>query len=157
MRSRRPPNSNESLESLDKRLRALPQAPVPVGLESRLLAAMPARATIVTRRSALGARARHLVIWAGASLATAASCLLVVRLWSEKNDRNIPASVVLKPESTVSASRFSNRQPENSRRILPWFQARLDPDDTEVPTYSWPVREKSPLIASTAFRPDLFD
>jgi hypothetical protein len=157
MRSRRPPNSNESLESLEARLRALPQPPVPGGLESRLLAAMPVRASIVTRRSVLGPRARHFVIWAGATLATAASCLLVVRFWPEPNDRHRAASVVLKPATTDFARQFPNRQPEISRRILPWFQARLDPDETEMPTYSWPVREKSPLIVSTAFRSDLFD
>jgi hypothetical protein len=157
MRSRRPPNSNEPLESLEARLRALPRAPVPGGLESRLLAAMPVRASNVTRRSAFAVRPRHFVIWAAASIATAASCLLVIRFWPEPNDRHTAASVVLNPETTDFARPLPDRQPDNSHRILPWFQDRLDPDDTEMPTYSWPIQEKSPLMVSTALRPDLFD
>ena len=157
MRSRRPPSSNQSLEWLEARLRALRQAPVPGDLKSRLLAAMPVRPSIVTRRSALARRPEHFVIWAGASLAIAASCLLLVRFWPEPDDQHSAASVVLNPETTDLAHQFTNRQPEDSRRILPWFRARLDPEDTEMPTYSWPIQEKSPLTVSTAFRRDLFD
>jgi hypothetical protein len=157
MRSRRPPNSNQSLESLEARLRALPQMPVPGDLESRLLAAMPVRASIVTRRSAIAPRPRHFVIWTGASLAIAASCLLVVRFWKEPDDQHTGATVIVNPETTDLARQFTNRQPENSRRILPWFPARPDPDDTEMPAYSWPIQEKSPLLVSSALRPDLFD
>jgi hypothetical protein len=157
MRFRRPPNSNQSLKSLEARLRALPQTPVPGDLESRLLAAMPVKASIVPRRSAIAPRIRHVVIWAGASVAIAASCLLVVRIWPGPDDQHATASVTFDPPVPEFARQFTNRQTENSRLILPWFGAQLDPDDTEMPTYSWPVQEKTPLMVSTAFRSDLFD
>jgi hypothetical protein len=157
MRSRRTPNSNQSLESLEARLRALPPTPVPGDLKSRLLAAMPVRASIVTRRSAIAPRPAHFVIWAGASLAIAASCLLVVRFWPLPDDQHSAASKLSNPETIDLARHLTDRQPENSRRMLPWFRARLDPDETEMPTYSWPIQEKSPFLVSTAFRPDPFD
>jgi hypothetical protein len=135
----------------------LPQPPVPRDLGSRLLAAMPVKASIERRRPAFASQRRRFVIWAGASVAIAASCLLVVRFWPERDDQHTTASVVLDPGTTASTRGLTHRQPENSRVILPWFQAGLDLDDTEIPTYSWPIQEKSPLMASTAFRPDLFD
>jgi hypothetical protein len=97
------------------------------------------------------------VIWAGASIAIAASCLLVVRFWPDADDQHTGATVVLNPETTDSARQFTNRQPENSRRILPWFTARLDPEDTGMPAYSWPIQEKPPVLVSSTLRPDLFD
>jgi hypothetical protein len=81
----------------------------------------------------------------------------MVRFWPEPANHQTAASVVLNPETTESDRQFTNRQPENSRGILHWFEGRLDSDDTEMPTYTWPIQEKSPLMASTAFRPDLFD
>lgn len=157
MQSRRPPNSDRSLESLKARLRALPQPPVPRDLESRLLAAMPVRASIVTRRSVLAPRPRRFVIWAGASLAVAASCLLAVRFWPKPDEQHTATTVVSDPETTDCALQLTHRQPENSRRILAWFEARLDPDETEMTTFSWPIQEKSPLMAFTGLRPDPFD
>jgi hypothetical protein len=97
------------------------------------------------------------VIWAGASLAIAASCLLVVRFWPLPDDQHSAASKLSNPETIDLARHLTDRQPENSRRMLPWFRARLDPDETEMPTYSWPIQEKSPFLVSTAFRPDPFD
>jgi anti-sigma-K factor RskA len=157
MQFRRPPNSDRSLESLEARLRALPQPPVPRDLESRLLAALPMRASIVTRRSVLAARPRRFVIWAGASLAVAASCLLAVRFWPKPDDQPTATTVVSDPETTDSARQLTHRQPENSRRSLPWFEARLDPDETALTTFCWPIQEKPPLLVSSALRPDLFD
>jgi hypothetical protein len=118
---------------------------------------MPVKASIVPRRSAIAPRIRHFVIWAGASVAIAASCLLVVRFLPGPDDQHATASVVFDSPAPEFARQFTNRQTENSRLILPWFGAQLDPDDTELPTYSWPVPEKSPLMVSTAFRSDLFD
>jgi hypothetical protein len=89
----------------------------------------------------------------------AAACLLLaVRFWPKPDDpHTATTTVVLNPETTDSAHQLTQRQTENSRRILPWFEAQLDPDETELPTFSWPNQEKSPLMVSTALRPDLFD
>jgi hypothetical protein len=130
---------------------------VPRDLESRLLAAMPARASSQTRRSAPAWRPRRFVIWASAPLAMAAACFLSVRFWPKPDDPHTLTTVVLNPETTDSAHQLTHRQPENSRHILPWFEAQLDADETEMPTFSWPNQEKSPLMVSTALRPDLFD
>ena len=43
MQFQRRPNSDRSPESLEARLRALPQPPIPSELEARILAAIPAR------------------------------------------------------------------------------------------------------------------
>ena len=41
---------------------------------------------------------------------------------------------------------------------MPWLKAQQDLDDgTEMPTFTWPIQEKSPLMVSTALRPDLLD
>jgi hypothetical protein len=157
MQSRKWLNSDRSLESLEARLRALPQPLVPGDLESKLLAAMPLETSIETQRSALARRPRHFVLWAAASLATAAAILLVVRFWPKPDDQHPAATVVLHPKVINVAPQITDREPDISRRILPWFEAQLDPDETELPTFSWPIQEKSPLIVSTALRPDLFD
>ncbi len=46
MQFQRRPNSDRSPESLEARLRALPQPPIPSELEARILAAIPARPSI---------------------------------------------------------------------------------------------------------------
>ncbi len=49
MQFQRRPNSDRSLESLEARLRALPQPPIPGELEARILAAIrPERPTVTT-------------------------------------------------------------------------------------------------------------
>jgi len=35
--------------------------------------------------------------------------------------------------------------------------ARQDLVETKMPVFIWPIQEKSPLMVSTALRPDLFD
>jgi hypothetical protein len=94
--------------------------------------------------------------WAAASLAVAASCLLAVRFWPKPGDQH--AKTLASNSDTTDAGRqYTQRTPESTRPILPWFDAQLDPDETKVPTFSWPIHETSSLIVSTALRPDLLD
>jgi hypothetical protein len=159
MQSRRRPNSDRSLESLESRLRALPHPAVPRDLEGRILAAILARATASHEvpRLARASRHRRLVVWTSASLAMAAVCLLAVRFWPEAANQNTAHIVVANSETTEPVPQVTPRQPDNSRRILPCFEAQLDLDETETPTFTWPIREKSSLIVSTVLPPDLFD
>jgi hypothetical protein len=98
------------------------------------------------------------VIGASAILAMAAACLLIaVRFWPIPEHQHTTTAVVLNPETTDSARQLTYRKPDNSGRILPRFEAQLDLDETEMPTFSWPIQEKSALMVSTALRPDLLD
>ena len=38
-----------------------------------------------------------------------------------------------------------------------WLKSGQDPDGTEMPTFTWPIQEKSPSLVSTLLRPDLLD
>jgi hypothetical protein len=94
--------------------------------------------------------------WTAASLAVAASCLLVVRFWPKPADQHATPRVS-NSDRTDGARQLTHRTGESPRPILPWFDAQLDPDETKVPTFSWPIHETSSLMASDALRPDLLD
>ena len=156
MQFQRRPSSDRSLESLEARLRALPQPPIPSELEARILAAIPARPSnndeLRHGRSSASRRWR-LTVWAGASVAAAAACLLAVRFWPEPDHQHTAPILVADPGSTESARQATPRPQSDS----PWFMAHQDLVETEMPTFTWPIQEKSPLMVSTALRPDLFD
>jgi len=80
MHPERRPNAGRSPESLEARLRALPQPPVPADLEARLLATIPAAILIPQRRWG---------VWVGALGALAAACLVVVLAWPGRDDKNL--------------------------------------------------------------------
>ena len=119
---------------------------------------MPARASSET--TPLGAclgDPRRFVIWAGASspwrpLVYCGSILAKTRRSTRRHHRGLESGKRPTPPASL---RIDNRR--ILARILPWFEAQLDPDETEMPTFSWPIQEKSPLMVSTALRPDLFD
>jgi hypothetical protein len=157
MSFQRRPNSDRSPESLEARLRALPRPPIPSGLEARILAAIPARPSsndeLPRRGRSASRRWRRLTFWAGASVAAAAACLLAVRFWPEPEDQHTAPILVADPGSTQSPHRATPRPRSDSA----WFMANQDLVETEMPTFAWPIQEKSPLMVSTALRPDLFD
>ena len=122
----RRPNSDRSPESLEARLRALPQPPVPGDLKARILAAVPARRSHddeLPRLVRSASRRWRLAIWAGASVAAAAACLLAVRFWPEPNDQHAVPVRAANPGSTRSASQATPRPRSDS----PWFMARPRP------------------------------
>jgi hypothetical protein len=94
-------------------------------------------------------RRRDLVVWAGA----AAACLVAVRFWPEPDNQHIGPIVIADPGPTRSTLQSAPRPESDST----WFMAHHDLVETEAPAFTWPVQEKSPLMVSTALRPDLFD
>jgi hypothetical protein len=158
MLPRRRPNSDRSSESLEARLLDLPKPPVPGDLEARILAAIPARsAAHQTPRLRASALRRRFVLWASASIAAAAACLLAVRFWPEPGDRNNSQKVAVKPSRTGAGQQFTHRQPGEALWTTPLLKAGQELEETEIPTFSWPVQEKSPLLVSTAVTRDLLD
>jgi hypothetical protein len=157
MRSQRRPRSDRSPESLETRLRALPQPPVPSDLEARLLAVISVRTPNqwpLSVRASLGWR---LAVWAGASVAVAAGCFLAVRFWPGPGDQNVARGTIPNAVSTDRAPQLTHRQAGESLWTTPWLRAQQELDGTDLPTFTWPIQEKSPLMVSTALRPDLLD
>jgi hypothetical protein len=153
-RRRRPDRSPESLES---RLRALPRPPVPVDLEARILAASRARSPAERPRLARASGRRPLAIGVAAFLAVAATCLVAVRFWPGPAAREMPPTFVASAVDRDAAHEVAPQQRAGTPGTMPWLKARHDPDGTDMPTFTWPIREKSPLMVSTALRPDLLD
>jgi hypothetical protein len=60
-------------------------------------------------------------------------------------------------EATESARTITPRAPGELRRTVPWIRAQIELDETATPTFTWPVPEHSPVMASTALRLDLLD
>src|SRR5262249_5165711 len=121
MHPERRPSPQRSPESLEARLRALPQPPVPADLEGRLLAAIPAEKPIGRRRAA----------WIGAVGALAAACLLAVLVWPERGTD--PITGTIRPVHPVASS------PDDSASIAAWRQSRRVLDGAEPPAFTWPL------------------
>ena len=144
MHPERRPSPGRSPESLEARLRALPQPPVPEGLEARLLAAVPSRMRAPRRRWAV----RALV--AGA---LAAACLLAALAWPRR-DGKAPAPGPAKQEV---AHKVPPRPPEGPPGVAAWVRAGRDPEAAELPPFTWPLGEAPPATLATALSPDLLE
>jgi hypothetical protein len=139
MHRERRPNPGRSPESLEARLRALPQPPVPAGLETRLLADIPAR--------------RRWAGWVGAAGAFAAACVLVALAWPRRADDN-PAPG---PGPGAAEHQVTRRPPDAAAGIAAWREGRRVLEGAEPRPFSWPLRESSPVRVWTAIPPDLLD
>jgi hypothetical protein len=135
------PNSDRALEALEARLRTLPAPAVPGDLEARLLSAIPAE--MPTLEQVSGSRRRWMV-WAGLAGALAAACLLIVLSWPRNNGSKI--NIVKHDEDSSGNS-----------DIPPRPESRHDLDTMSAGTFTWPLAESSPMLASTAIPPDLLD
>jgi hypothetical protein len=156
MRSRKS-NSDRPLETLETRLRALPSLPTPAGLKARLLADIPAEAPIKILRWQPAARPRRLAIWASAALAVAVACLVVVRIWPAPGSKSSVPDLVADPEKSLSSHQDLFQLPSDSPGIHSWLMARRSMEVVEMPTFAWPIQEKSPLMILTPIPPDLLD
>jgi hypothetical protein len=136
------PNPNRSLELLEARLRSLPQPPIPADLEARLLATIPAERSIPRRR--WGVRV-------GVFGALAAACVLAVLAWPRPDGKH-PS-----PKRNESTSQVTHRPPDDSAHIASLRAARQVQDETEPPTFTWPLPEPSPMRFSTSIPPDLLN
>ena len=144
MHPERRPSPSHSPESLEARLRALPQPPVPEGLEARLLAAGPARGPAPRRRWAV----RALV--AGA---LAAACLLAVLAW-QRRDGKAPT---FGPAKHEVAHKVTPRPPDGPPGMAAWVRAGRDPEAAELPPFTWPLGEAPAATMAAAISPDLLE
>jgi hypothetical protein len=147
MNPERRPNPARSPESLEARLRALPQPPVPAGLEARLLATIPAAIPIPQR---------HWGVWVGALGASAAACLVVVLAWPGRVGKN-PVLSYPASQSARLPTPPTPRPPDDSASIPALREARRVLDETETPMFTWPLPETLPITLSTSIPPDLLD
>jgi hypothetical protein len=138
---RRPSPSPESLEA---RLRALPQPPVPPGLEARLLAAVPPGRSAPRRRWA---------VWVGVAAALAAACWLAALTWPRRGDTGPAPS----PSGRDFAHQVTPRPPSESPGVAAWARAGRDPEGAELPPFTWPLEEAPPVTVATALSPDLLE
>jgi hypothetical protein len=135
------PMPGPSPESLEARLRALPQPSAPEGLEARLLATVSTTMPTSRRR------------WSSLVLATglaAAGCIVAVFVWHrEFRQRSSGATQIATPAPP-------NLHPAVSRGTS-LAALRGDPsliDETSVPSFTWPLDERetprglSPIPAS---------
>jgi hypothetical protein len=98
-----------------------------------------------------------LAVWAGAAVVLTAACSFAVLLWQGPGRNRTVPKVVVNPEIRKPAHPVTPQQPGYSPGITPWLEARRVLDEAERPVFTWPVQEKTPLMVSTALRPDLLD
>jgi hypothetical protein len=157
MLPQRRPISDRSSESLEARLRALPPPPVPVDLEARILAAIPAEPPNKMPRVARGFGRRPLAAWAGAAAVVVAVALLAVLLRRGPDTEKNTPNVVSNTQNTKAARQVKTQQPGYALGVTSWLRARRDLDPAESPLFIWPIQEKSPLMVSSTNRLDLLD
>jgi hypothetical protein len=158
MRPQERSNFDQSIESLEERLCALPAPPVPARLEARLLAAIPAAASNESPRSALTPRPWH-IGWSVAGLATviAAASICAVFLWPRPDRQATGPSAMVSSPPGQPVHETAPQQPDNPPRVASWLESRGLRDGAERPLFAWPVQESSPLMVLAATRPDLLD
>jgi hypothetical protein len=93
-----------SREELEQRLRALPEPPVPEGLEARLLAAIPADVVCVPRWR------RPALLW-GAAAALAACLVIALLSWPRRPDPGPPAFAHIEPRPAIDQPRTNQEAP----------------------------------------------
>ncbi len=159
-------------ESLEARLRRLPPPPVPADLESKLLAAIPARVSfpVHNSRAASGAALAPRVLpaltqpgspgrwrWVrliGGVSALAAACLLIVLAWPKSDGQKS------KPDpqkNHLAAAGSTNPVSPQSPQDTPWLQARRAPDDLKLAPFTWPIEETKPMTVARSIPGDLLD
>ena len=144
MQPEKHPNPDRSPESLEARLRALPQPPVPAGLEARLLASIPTTRPIPHPRR---------ILWVGVAAAFTAACLLAVLAWPRRPSADSNPSA----PSSDSAQQHAPALPEEPDRVAQLPLGRRVMEDADLPAFNWPLEKASPRKVSTAIPSDLLD
>jgi hypothetical protein len=66
-------------------------------------------------------------------------------------------SLIAKPEKMQPALQVTPEQSGDFLGITSRLEATRNPDEAGRPLFTWPVQVTSPLMVSTATRPDLLD
>ena len=139
MHSEERPNPDRSLESLETRLRAVPEPTVPANLEARLLAAIPVTMPFQPRRWP---------VRVGVVGAVAAACLVTILAWPRHEELGTGGEGRL-------ISEIPSPAPAVSEKAMAWREARQLLDGGEIPGFSWPLEETTPITASNSIPADL--
>lgn len=145
MYDKRSTDPDRSAESLEARLRALPQPGVPADLERRLLAAIPTHRSVAQGPSP----AWRSLAWTGGCAALAAACLLVV-LARSGSDAQRPAADRGEPHRLASASNTESA-------AIAWGRTQSILDSSKPPKFAWPLAGVSCVAASSRVRDVPFD
>lgn len=155
MHSDEEPKPDPSLEALAARLRAMPEPPVPAGLEARLLAAVSASRPVRVSPLAANASADRQAWFALAStvLALAMVGLLAVLAWRGRGD-----------VGSISVTATSPPADHNSLSAADdWAAIGMSPIDRRIlsqsglSSFRWPVQEHPPAKGPRSIRGDLLD
>jgi hypothetical protein len=151
-------DQDRSPESLEVRLRGLPQPCAPVGLERRLLASIPAGRPIPRR---------GWVIWAGVAASLVAAGLLVELTWRRDGSdhrgteavtgKTRPAAAVAKSGMNRPGNLVPSLAPDESASIAEWREARRVLNGAEPASFAWPLEGSSLVSVSMTFPADLLD
>jgi hypothetical protein len=95
-------------------------------------------------------RERRWVVLAGA---LAAACLVAVLAWTWRYLENL----VPRPSTTELAHQVTPRPPGDSPRSPAWWEARRVLEEAEMPPFTWPLEEDSPIRVSTSMPSELLD
>ena len=127
-------------ECLEARLRALPQPVFPVGLESRLLAAIPAKQSTAQPR-------RVIRVGTVVALVTVGSLAVFTWLWSDGNDP------VPDPEASTSGQPLSSPTVGASEHASASWSAPRLLQNAESSSFTWPIENS----LTSSIPPDLLD
>ena len=84
----------------------------------------------------------------------AAACLAVILFWWNVGQRVEPEPIP-SPRTMEFAHEVRSRPPDEPASIARWLEGRRPLE--EMPTFTWPLEETSPISASTAIPADLLD
>jgi len=127
---------------------------VPADLETRLLAAIPVERSGSRRRWA---------VWGGLTGALAAACALAALAWLRHDGKPVVPSPQTRPfahrvaDPSPGPSASMPRPRDDFSAIAAWRNSRRVPEEVEMPTFNWPIKETTPILVSTTIPPDLFD
>lgn len=141
MRYESQPNPERWPHALEGRLRALPPPPVPAGLESRLLAAIPTSKVNVHRP------------WAVLVGAVAAACFMVVLLFARRADNTPDRGRVAGPLARQDAPSRS----DEFARIAEALKARRELNEAKLPPFNWPLASRPPTRLSASISGNSLD
>ena len=143
-------------ESLERRLRNLPQLDAPDGLEARLLAAVPTNELIAIRNRMRASRVNRRLMFTWVA-AFAAACLAMALLRPKIEDLVSMLSITVRPGQSETDHKRLGERPDEDLQIVSRFQDPRLIMNVETQSFTWPIHQKSPLMVSSKIPDDLLD